>query len=237
MRRILAVGSVCGAVLFFIVCAARHNLLIDAALYQMAPEQTVIIIDAGHGGEDGGAVLSNGGTESQINLQVALRMEQLLAFSGFDTFMIRSDDISVYSEGCETLSEKKISDLKNRVQTIGTFNNGLLVSIHQNQYSDPKYSGAQVFYAQTEGSRDLAQQMQTYLKNHLDNTNNRKCKPADSVYLLKNISCTGVLVECGFLSNPREAELLQSADYQKKLACILCGALNVYLEGSMKDEV
>lgn len=235
MRKYIGVGLIAVSAVFFLVSAIRHNTIIGAAA--MEELNTVVIVDAGHGGEDGGASSASGVQESMLNLQIALRLEQMLALSGLEPYMIRSDDRSVYSDGCETISDKKVSDLKNRVQTVNSISNGLLVSIHQNHFSQPKYSGAQVFYSNTDGSRELAELLQTQLRESLDRSNDRQCKKAESVYLMNNIACTGVLVECGFLSNSEEAYLLQNPDYQKKIVCALGCALNVYLEGTMMNEV
>lgn len=144
-------------------------------------------------------------------------MEDLFALVGRPVQMIRTEDISIYSPGAETLSQKKVSDLKNRVSLINSTENALLVSIHQNTYTDSKYHGAQVFYAATADSEALGKHLQTQLATFLDSTNMRKAKEASkSIYLMQNIQCTGVLVECGFLSNPQEAEQLQDETYQKR---------------------
>lgn len=126
-----------------------------------------IILDAGHGGEDGGASTANGVPESQINLEIATRMEDLFALVGRPVQMIRTEDISIYSPGAETLSQKKVSDLKNRVSLINSTENALLVSIHQNTYTDSKYHGAQVFYAATADSEALGKHLQTQLATFL----------------------------------------------------------------------
>lgn len=232
-RRIsfLLIGAAC---YFLIFSAVKYNLSVTASNTGHFP--ATVIVDAGHGGEDGGASTAAGVPESEINLQIALRMEQMLAFSGVEPYMIRSTDVSVYSDGCNTLSEKKVSDLKNRVKTINGISNGILVSIHQNHFSEGSSCGAQVFYAKTPDSRELAELLQLSLQ-ALNANNHRKTKPAESIYLMKHIETTGVLVECGFLSNHQEGLLLQQPDYQKKLSAAICSALGRYLEGTMKDEV
>lgn len=205
----------------------KYNLTKAAAA--LAAQPVTIVIDAGHGGEDGGTSSADGVPESGINLSVALRLEQLLALCGMQTEMIRSEDVSVSTEG-DTITERKVSDLKHRVQMVNSLQNAVLVSIHQNHFSEEKYSGAQVFYAGTDGSRQLAQRAQSVLREVLDPGNRREVKAASSVYLMEKISCTGILVECGFLSNPTEAQLLQQETYQKKIACALGAALAQYLE-------
>ena len=195
-----------------------------------------IVIDAGHGGEDGGAVGVSGMKESDLNLEIALRLEQLLSLCGVPCSMIRSEDVSVYTEG-NTITEKKVSDLKRRVEMVQTTENPVLVSIHQNHFSDEKYDGAQVFYSSASGSNSLAQMMQQMLREQLDPRNHRECKPADSVYLMERTNCPGVLVECGFLSNPAEEHLLQEPNYQTKLVCVLGCSLTQFLEEGIRLEV
>lgn len=227
---------VLAAVYFFIFSAVKFNLA--AASAAAADPPVTIIIDAGHGGEDGGATSVSGVQESQLNLAISLRLEQLLALTGFQTSMIRETDTAVYSGNCATITEKKVSDLKNRVASINAVPNGLVVSIHQNHFSESKYSGAQVFYAPTEGSKALAGLMQSRLREALAPSNKREPKAASSVYLMEHIACTGILVECGFLSNPKEDQLLQDSTYQKKLTCAIGSALAEYLsKGDTQLEV
>lgn len=195
-----------------------------------------VVIDPGHGGEDGGAASCTGVLESEINLDISLRLRNLLHFMGYETKMIRQTDTSVYTQG-KTISEKKVSDLKERVRMVNETANALLVSIHQNQFPEGKYSGAQVFYAPTEGSNALATQLQEQLVQCLNPGSRRTSKPAEGVYLMKHIRCTGVLVECGFLSNPEEERLLRTPEYQKKLCCVLATTLASYLEGNSSDAV
>ena len=232
MNRKISFLLIVAACYFLIFSAVKFNLSVTASSAGQLP--ATVIIDAGHGGEDGGASTVQGTPESEINLQISLRLEQMLAFSGIEPFMIRS--ISVYSEGCDTLSEKKVSDLKNRVATVNGISNGILISIHQNHFSQSSSCGAQVFYAKTEDSRELAELIQSSLQ-LLTPDNRRNIKPAESVYLMKHIQCPGVLVESGFLSNPQESLLLQRADYQKKMTAAISGAVSRYLEGTLKDEV
>ena len=187
-----------------------------------------IVIDPGHGGEDGGAVSCTGRMESEYNLAISRRLDDLLHLLGYRTRMTRTSDVSIYTTG-STLAQKKVSDLKERVRIVNETGNALLVSIHQNQFSDSRYSGAQVFYAKTAGSKYLGQKLQAELVAALNPGSNRKSKPVSGVYLLENIPCAGVLVECGFLSNPQEEAMLRNTDYQKKLCCVLAATLHQYL--------
>lgn len=182
--------------------------------------QHVFVIDAGHGGEDGGAVSCTGVAESSINLQIALRLDALMHFLGHETKMIRTSDVSVYTEGA-TIAAKKVSDLRNRVRIVNETPNAVLVSIHQNLFAESRYSGAQVFYNAADGASVLAERLQIGFLATVNPSSNRRTKAAHDVYLMENIRCPGVLIECGFLSNPEEEAALRTGEYQKKLCCVI----------------
>ncbi len=192
------------------------------------------IIDAGHGGIDGGATSCTGILESQFNLEIALRLNDLMHLLGHHTLMIRTDDRSVYTSG-ETIAAKKVSDLKHRVEIIQNTPNAVLISIHQNHFPDSKYSGAQVFYAPNEGSRHLATSIQEAFRTTINPGSKRQAKKADNIYLMQHITCTGVLVECGFLSNPGEEYKLRTPEYQKKFCSVL--ATNIIRFYSSKGDL
>lgn len=192
-------------------------------------DRSTIILDPGHGGEDGGAISYSGIKESQINLQISIRLNDLLHLLGYDTILLRSSDTDLHTEG-STISERKKSDLYQRVSQINQTPNGVLISIHQNQFSDRRYSGAQVFWANTTGSKALAEQIQGSFVSDLAPENNRAAKQAKGIYLTDHINCTGVLVECGFISNPAEEALLITDNYQIKLVCVLATSIATYLE-------
>ena len=187
-----------------------------------------IIIDAGHGGEDGGAISCTGVKESQINLQIALKLESLLKLLGYRTHMIRSADISVYTDG-STIAEKKVSDLKERVRIVNGIDNAILISIHQNTFPAEQYSGAQVFYNGNESAKELAQHLQQTFLETLNPGSRRTCKSADHVYLMQRIQCPGILVECGFLSNGKDETLLRTAAWQEKTARAIAAGVAAYL--------
>lgn len=187
-----------------------------------------VVIDAGHGGEDGGAVSCTGVPESGINLQIALRLDDLMHLLGYETVMVRTTDISVYTEG-ETLNQKKVSDLKARVKLVNETENAVLVSIHQNTYSESRYYGAQVFSASTDGSEELAKQLQAAFVSTVNPGSSRQAKKATGLYLFEHITRPGVLVECGFLTNPEEEAKLRTPDYQKDLCCVIAATLAQYL--------
>ena len=193
----------------------------------VAREHT-IIIDAGHGGIDGGATSCTGILESTINLQIALRLDDLMHFLGYQTYMIRTTDTSIYTQG-NTIAAQKVSDLKERVRIVNETEDAILISIHQNTFSDSRYGGAQGFYPKTDGSKELASAMQGALITIANPDSKRVCKKADGVYLMEHIEQTGILIECGFLSNPEEEALLRSDDYQKKLCGIIAATVGSFL--------
>ena len=184
-----------------------------------------LILDAGHGGEDGGAVSVTGVPESRVNLEIVQKLRDTLALYGVDPVVLREEDVSLHDPEASTLREKKRSDLKNRVRAVEAVEGGTLLSIHQNSYPGSQYRGAQVFYAPTGGSRELAELLQTALREELQPDNDRQAKPIpESVYLMNHVSCPAVLVECGFLTNPEEEALLRDGGYQRQLAAVLAGA-------------
>lgn len=187
-----------------------------------------IIIDAGHGGVDGGATSCTGVLESYINLEISKRLDDLMHLIGIQTVMIRNKDVSIYTEG-ESIAAKKVSDLKQRVKLVNETENAILISIHQNYFSDRRYGGAQVFYASTSGSDVLAKKIQSSFVNTINPGSKRQAKHANGVYLMQHITCTGVLVECGFLSNPPEEAKLRSKEYQLNVCCVIASSCSAYL--------
>lgn len=184
-----------------------------------------LILDAGHGGEDGGAVSITGVAESNINLAVTLKLDQLLGFYGVCPILLRDTDISLHDSSAVTLREKKVSDLKNRVAIIEGIENGALISVHQNTFTNQAYYGAQVFYREARESQALANLVQDALREGLDPDNDRvPTQISDSIYLMKHITCPAILIECGFLSNPTEEKKLRSGGYQTQLAICIASA-------------
>ncbi len=188
--------------------------------------KTKLIIDAGHGGEDGGAVGKENLIEKEVNLDISKALFELMSFCGVDAIMTRDKDISLYSEDAKSLRQKKISDTRNRVKLISLTSGGVLISIHQNSFPQNNCKGAQVFYSENNvESKLLAENVQNSLKHGLSDGNHRIEKPADRrIYLLENVNCPAVLVECGFLTNDKESKLLATPEYRVKLAfCIARG--------------
>lgn len=220
-------------VLGVLLCATFWGSVATSTIADLIPVKRdhVLVLDAGHGGEDGGAISCTGISESKLNLEITKTLNDLLHLLGYKTVMIRDADVSVYTGG-KTIAEKKVSDLKERVRIVNETENGLLLSIHQNIFSDSRYSGAQVFYGLSGESVQLAEKLQTALCTTLNPNSNRKCKEADHVYLMQHINCTGVLIECGFLSNAEEEAKLNSPDYQQKLCCVIASTLSRFLTQS-----
>lgn len=214
--------------LFLLLGVAGSSAITAITENSQVTGRTTIIVDPGHGGEDGGATSCTGVLESKFNLEISLKLRDMFRLLGYQTDIIRTTDISVYTSG-NTIAQKKVSDLKNRVNIIRNTPNALLLSIHQNYFSDSRYSGAQVFYPRTSGSEQLAKQLQRKMLDTLNPGSHRAAKRAEGVYLMEHIDCTGVLIECGFLSNPSEEARLRSADYQKKLICVIASVCAQYL--------
>lgn len=197
--------------------------------------QPVIVIDAGHGGEDGGAS-ANGLLEKDINLSIALKLRDMLTVSGYKVVMTREDDVSVYDSTADTTREKKVSDLKNRVKIINDSKNNILVSIHQNKFEQSQYFGTQMFYSKNNPkSAVLAEELRKSVTGFLQPDNKRELKQADSsIYILDKAEVPAVIVECGFLSNEDEAKKLADSDYQQKMAfSIYSGIMGYMNKGSM----
>ncbi len=187
-----------------------------------------VILDAGHGGADGGAVSPSGVIESDLNLQIAKKTYELFAFFGQDAVMTRTGPDGLYDPDSLTVRQKKVADTRNRVELINSYQPATLISIHQNILPNaPKVHGAQIFYNTQPHAQELANTMQTVLNSSV-NVGNAKTETAisKSVYIMSHVNCDAVLVECGFLSNSAETALLQQSDYQRKLAAaIVCGYL------------
>ena len=179
----------------------------------------VIILDAGHGTPDEGAESNNGTTEAQINLKITLKVQNLLEQSGCTVILTRSDDNGIYDLDKDTLREKKVSDIKNRVKIGNESSADIFVSIHLNKISESQYYGWQCFYKNNdEKSKNLANNLQNSLNESIDKINNRVALPIQKIYIVEHVEIPISIVECGFLSNPEEEEQLQSDEYQDRLA-------------------
>lgn len=185
----------------------------------------LLIIDAGHGGADGGAVAPDGTQESLINLAVALKLEAMANVFGLETLMTRTSEELPYPESAATIAEKKLWDQRRRIELINSTENAVMISIHQNYYPDSRPSGAQVLYGRVNGSQELGELSHELLNSSLCPDNRRVAAPvSENIFLMKNAKCCAVLVECGFMSNPDELKKLLDETYQNKLAAVLLAA-------------
>ena len=199
--------TMCGVAVAVLYLSSVKNQMRET-LSEINVQPAQLILDAGHGGEDGGAVSITGMPESQINLAIVKKMDAILGFYGECPILTRDSDRSLHDEGAVTLREKKVSDLKRRTEIVNETEGGVLISIHQNSFQSPKYQGTQVFYGNVYGSQELALHIQEAIRRTIQPDNSREVKEiAENVYLMNHIECPAVLVECGFLTNPEEAVL------------------------------
>lgn len=179
----------------------------------------VIVIDAGHGVPDEGAQSSNGTTEAETNLKIALKVQNLLEQSGATVVLTRSDENAIYDIDSKTLKQKKISDIHNRVKIGNESSADIFVSIHLNKIPQQQYSGWQTFYQEgNEQSIKLAKSIQTNLNDAIQKENERVAMKINNIYIMKHVEIPTAIVECGFLSNPEEEKQLLDDEYQDRLA-------------------
>ena len=237
-KTLLAYTLLCGALTAMLALgsalASPPTLLTDAGAGLDAGEissDVTIVIDAGHGGEDGGTQSADGMYEKEVNLEIARMLDAMLRANGIRTVMTRTEDILLYDRNTDYHGRKKMLDLGARRKIAEESENAVFVSIHMNSYPEERYSGLQVFYSPNDNrSHTLAGLIQNTVQNHLQPQNNRKIKEAtSSIYLLDRLQCPAVLVECGFLSNPHEADLLSQETYRQKMAFILFCSVMSYI--------
>jgi len=210
---------------------AFQTVAVKAQATNAIPAAPKLVIDAGHGGEDGGAVSADGTMEKDINLDIALRLQKLLVVSGCDVILTRDRDTAIYEEGSDSLKSKKVSDMKKRLSIFNEDTEQTVISIHQNKFPQTQYSGTQVFYSgQKQESNLLAESIRASVAGMLQPQNTRETKKADkNIYLLYNAKVPAVIVECGFLSNEEELAKLKTEEYRQEMAfAIYCGYLNYY---------
>lgn len=215
------------------VAVAAGCLVMDAGEWSATSDQVenakyTIVVDSGHGGIDPGKVSADGAYEKDINLAIALKLRDELQKRDCQVVMTRESDEGLYDPSA---SNKKMSDMKKRIEIMNDSNPDLIVSIHQNSFSDTISKGAQVFYqSSSENGKALAETLQNIWKSQLDPGNNRQCKANKDYYLLQHSEATMVIIECGFMSNPGEAAQLQTEEYQSKIATVLADGVIEYLE-------
>lgn len=212
----------------FIASSGKDVVSKSASEHSVYNDKPTVIIDAGHGGFDGGASTDDGVPEKNINLNISLYLEKELKKAGYKTIMIRTEDISVEDEGLSGIRARKHSDLINRMKVMEETDSAIFVSVHQNHFSQSYVHGTQVFYSpnESEYSSKLAQCIQTSVVEALQPDNTRQIKRCGtSVYLMYNAKKPAVLVECGFLSNYEESEKLKTDDYQRKMAASIAAGI------------
>ncbi len=204
-----------GILLVSMFFVAKEGAVYVSSMQAKSREKICVVVDAGHGGADPGKVGINNQLEKDINLEIAKLLKSFLQAEGIEVIMTREGDGGLYDEGA---ANKKVQDMKKRLEIIEASDAVLVVSIHQNSYHEEYVKGAQVFYyATSDKSKRLAEVLQGQLK-ELEPDNKREAKGNDSYFLLKKTSKPIVIVECGFLSNREEAERLSDEVYQEKLA-------------------
>lgn len=229
----IAFGTICTILMisFFILMissAANISLLTSENYVSSA----CVVIDAGHGGEDGGAVNDDGVLEKNINLEIAKDASELLKFLGYKVIMTRTEDTALSGDEA-TIHARKVEDMKKRLEIYNSDKIDAVISIHQNKYTEKKYYGTQIFYSpNNEKSKVLADNIKSTVKKLLQPDNERECKSADSgIYLLKNAKNPAIIVECGFISNPEECSKLLNDEYQKQIAfSITFGFIDYYFK-------
>ena len=223
--------TICVAVSILII-SVFDTRVISANSEPITDFSKLIIIDAGHGGEDPGAVGSNGTLEKDLNLSISMLIGEELKNRGYTVIYTREEDKMLYKEEENIKGMRKLSDLKNRVKLIEKYKGATLVSIHMNSFGSAEYSGLQVYYKKGSGeSENLANCIQSTVKEKLQNDNQRLVKEGNNIYLLEHSPINSVLIECGFLTNVEECNKLSEKEYQKQLSfAISCGIIK-YIEG------
>ena len=215
------------AVLMLALCFAVVYVKKDRSKPTAAKNSYTVILDAGHGGEDGGASSSGGIVEKNLNLSITMKIGKYLEEKGARVVYTRTEDILLYDRTQDFKGKKKILDLAARLKKAREYENGIFISIHMNSFPQKQYSGLQVYYSPHHPlSQTLALSIQNNTKKQLDSSNQRKIKKADSsIYLLDRLEVPAVLVECGFLSNDAEAQKLANDEYQNDLAMIIAESI------------
>jgi N-acetylmuramoyl-L-alanine amidase len=224
--------AVLSAAVFTSSCGLSEEKIAQAVsgAVSTSPERQIIVIDAGHGGADGGGVSVNGVPEKGMNLDISLTLSDMLNLMGYETVLTRTEDISIHDDDVTGLKNQKLSDMKNRLELFNT-EGAVCISIHQNRYTDSVYSGAQMFYysENADGAR-LAECLRSRICGYLQPDNKRETKPVDDeLYLLYNCKNPAVMAECGFISNPEESAKLETAEYRSQVAFSLMCGLNDFI--------
>ena len=215
-------------IVFFLVISVDIASVKTTSL--MLDTGQLIIVDAGHGGEDGGTQSSAGVLEKNLNLDISLKLGNLLRLMGYTVVYTRTEDRLHYGDDAVKQRQKKVSDIHYRMQVMKNYPDGIFLSIHQNHYTESKYYGAQVFYSKNNSdSKIIAESIQTSIRELIQPENDRQIKPSGTdIYLLYNANSPSVMVECGFLSNAGEALRLSDSEYQKKITLAIVAGLEEF---------
>jgi N-acetylmuramoyl-L-alanine amidase len=229
MRRKYFNVAFLGLIIIAFIFFSKKGLFVMNQIIVIDEDPVTVFLDAGHGGFDPGKVGINNALEKDINLSITLKLKALLEQKGIKVIMTREDDRGLYQDSD---SNKKMADLKKRVELINNSDAVIAVSIHQNSYTSESVKGAQVFYHnQSAKGKELADILQEQIKTTIGDGNHRVAKPNESYYMLKKSICPLVIVECGFLSNYNEATLLCDESYQEKMAWAMQLGILTYLNG------
>lgn len=226
------------SLIFFICCTAASSIFISVnaqsriASASESTEKKVIVLDPGHGGEDGGTIGVNGVYEKDLNLEVSKTLAAVLRFAGYEVIETRTEDVLLYDRNVDFKGKKKVLDLAARLEIAQNAMPDIFVGIHMNAFPEDKYSGLTVYYSKNHPSGyDAARGLQAAVKSALQPDNNRAIKAAGSnIFLLNRLECPAILIECGFLSNPEECLRLSSDEYRQQLSFVFFSSLASFLE-------
>lgn len=220
-----------GCFVVLAICARITERALPTAA--AASTKPVIVLDAGHGGLDSGAVGATGVLEKDVNLSIVLALRDMFEMSGFEVVLTRDEDISIYDPGVEGIRNQKLNDMDNRLAIIQKYPDSIFLCIHQNNFTDPKYFGGQMFYNNNNPqNRTLAQIMQNKFA-QLQPGNGREIKlTGEELFLLKSNKNPSLMIECGFLSNPEEEQKLSTWEYQQKVAFTIYGGVMEFIDAT-----
>ncbi len=230
MKSKISSGKYTYALLFLLIVLGIYAIMketdTDTAIESFAPKaDRILILDAGHGGDDGGASSASGLRESEVNLDIVLRMREICRLLAVPVLLTRDSEELPYPANTVSLSSRKLWDTRKRVDMINEQPNAMLLSVHQNCYPGQEPRGPQIFYSENPDSVEKAHQIQFYMTKNLYPANRRVAAPMpDGLYIPEHIQCPAILCECGFLSNPEEAKALATEEYRIKIAVILMAA-------------
>lgn len=237
IKRSFLIGIFIAAFLIIFLSLLYFTFMANSSADETAGKpivQRTVIVDAGHGGEDGGAVGIDNTVEKDINLDIALKLEKILKFYGFNVIMTRTEDVMTCDDGLDSMRKKKVSDIHNRFEIMEKNPDAVFVSVHQNKFTDSSQHGTQVFYSgNNEESKKLAESVQNSVVCTLQPDNKRVVKKSGSgIYLLYHAKNPAILVECGFISNPNEVKKLNNKEYRMKTAMLIAdGLLKYFMNG------